>query len=131
VGERAWQVTHLGGHRFAPNVLVLPQRAHYGRVTPEALPAFLETVEAGRLAFPLLRGRTGLPRAAQAAEVFAGIDDLELASVAGDDDQAQVAFSSPSGPVLISVARDETPLWVVPSCGAEPEAVRPYYCPRT
>ena len=25
VGERAWQTTHVGGHRFAPNVLTLPQ----------------------------------------------------------------------------------------------------------
>ena len=131
VGARAWQVTHLGGHRFAPNVLVLPQRALYGRVTLEALPAFLETAEAGRLAFPFLRGRTALPRAAQAAEVFAGSDDLELASVAGDNNQALVAFSSPSGPVLISVARAATPLSVLPSCGAEPEDVRPYYCPST
>ena len=34
VGERAWQITHLGGHRFAPNVLVLPQGVLYGRVHP-------------------------------------------------------------------------------------------------
>ena len=25
VGAPAWQTTHIGGHRFAPNVLVLPQ----------------------------------------------------------------------------------------------------------
>ena len=125
-GERVWQVTHLGGHRFAPNVLVLPQRALYGRVTPDAVPAFLETAEAGRLAFPLLRGRTSLPRAAQAAEVFIGLDDLALESVSGDDNHAEVAFSAPSGPVRISVARDVTPLSVLPSCGAEPEDVRPY-----
>src|SRR6056297_44484 len=37
VAERAWQVTHLGGHRFAPNVLVLPQGGVYGRVVPEGL----------------------------------------------------------------------------------------------
>lgn len=130
-GDRVWQVTHLGGHRFAPNVLVLPQRALYGRVSPDAVPAFLETVESGRLAFPFLRGRTSLPRVAQAAEVFIGRDDLELESVAGDDRQAQVAFSSPSGSVLISVARAATPLSVLPSCGAEPEDVWPYYSPST
>ena len=34
VGERVWQTTHVGGHRFAPNVLTLPQAALYGRVQP-------------------------------------------------------------------------------------------------
>ena len=34
VGERAWQTTHVGGHRFAPNVLTLPRAALYGRVQP-------------------------------------------------------------------------------------------------
>ena len=30
--DRCWRTTHLGGHRFAPNVLVLPDNLLYGRV---------------------------------------------------------------------------------------------------
>ena len=37
-GERAGQTTHVGGHRFAPNVLALPQGALYGRVFADERP---------------------------------------------------------------------------------------------
>ncbi|MDE0055465.1 MAG: hypothetical protein OXT64_14620, partial [Gammaproteobacteria bacterium] len=69
VGERAWQTTHVGGHRFAPNVLTLPQGVLYGRVRPEDVPRFVEDVEAGRLAQDHVRGRSALPAEAQAAEM--------------------------------------------------------------
>ncbi|MGA1370354.1 MAG: sucrase ferredoxin [Pseudomonadales bacterium] len=126
LGNRAWQITHLGGHRFAPNVLVLPDRALYGRVTPDALPAFLHAIESGRRAFAHLRGRTALPRAVQAAEAFLARDDLLLDSVTADDDHTVATFRAAAGPVRVQVGREGTPLVVVPSCGAEPEEVRPY-----
>ena len=47
VGERAWQITHLGGHRFAPNVLVLPQGVLYGRVHPGKLDSREESLQLG------------------------------------------------------------------------------------
>ncbi len=47
VGERAWQITHLGGHRFAPNVLVLPQGVLYGRVHPGKLDSGEESLQPG------------------------------------------------------------------------------------
>ncbi|NJN50659.1 MAG: sucrase ferredoxin [Gammaproteobacteria bacterium] len=55
VGDRVWQTTHVGGHRFAPNVLVLPQGALYGRVTADAAPRFVAAIDRG-LAFDWLRG---------------------------------------------------------------------------
>ena len=33
--ERLWQSSHLGGHRFAPNVLVLPHGVQLGRIPLE------------------------------------------------------------------------------------------------
>jgi hypothetical protein len=127
VGERAWQVTHLGGHRFAPNVLVLPQGALYGRVTAECVPGLVAGVEAGELVFPLLRGRSRHAPMVQAAEALIGRQGLELDSVDGDDARATVRFAAADGPVEIAIARDTTPLRVLKSCGdAAASEVRPY-----
>ena len=67
--EHTWEVSHIGGDRFAANVLVLPDGLYYGRVTPEAAPGLAATHLAGRLDLDLLRGRSGLPLPAQVAEV--------------------------------------------------------------
>ncbi len=128
VGDRAWQVTHLGGHRFAPNVLVLPQGALYGRVTPHDAGRFVAEVEADRLAFSRLRGRTWYPPPAQAAEALARRSDLEFLRVEEAGDEAQrVAFRGPEGPLTLSVRRADRPLEVRKSCAdASPAPVRPY-----
>jgi hypothetical protein len=68
VAERVWQTTHVGGHRFAPNILILPQGALYGRVQSDDIDRFIACVEQNRLAAPWLRGRTRYPAEVQAAE---------------------------------------------------------------
>ena len=68
--DHTWEVSHIGGDRFAPNVLVLPEGLYYGRLAPADAPAFVETVRAGRLDLEHLRGRCTFPFALQAAEVF-------------------------------------------------------------
>lgn len=55
---RAWQCSHLGGHRFAPNVLVLPQGRLFGRVHAEKAESFYRIVEADEIATAHLRGRS-------------------------------------------------------------------------
>lgn len=37
--DATWEVSHIGGHRFAGNVLVLPSGEVYGRVPPDLAPA--------------------------------------------------------------------------------------------
>lgn len=68
--DHTWEVSHIGGDRFAPNVLVLPEGLYYGRLDPEDAPGFVETVRSGRLDLAHLRGRCAFPFALQAAEVF-------------------------------------------------------------
>ena len=60
---RVWECSHLGGDRFAANVLVLPVGLLYGRVLPFAAPEFVAAAEAGEVVGALLRGRVGLPPA--------------------------------------------------------------------
>jgi len=69
VGDDAWEVSHMGGDRFAGNVLSLPDGLYYGRVTAHDAGELVAAGEQGRLVPRLLRGRTSLPFPAQAAEV--------------------------------------------------------------
>ena len=65
-----WEVSHIGGDRFAANVLVLPYGLYYGRLLPDDVPDLVEAHRAGRLDLAHLRGRSSYPFAVQAAEVF-------------------------------------------------------------
>jgi hypothetical protein len=67
---RVWETSHVGGDRFAANVLVLPAGLLYGRVLPFAAAEFVAAAEADEVVGALLRGRVGLPSAAQAALAF-------------------------------------------------------------
>ena len=112
VGRRAWQTTHVGGHRFAPNVLALPQGALYGRVAREAADNFVAAVEAGQLCLPHLRGRSALPPQAQAAEAALGEPALEVVSCEADE----VVLRTASGCHRVAV-QPAPPMEVLASCG--------------
>jgi (2Fe-2S) ferredoxin len=62
-----WECTHLGGDRFAPNVLVLPDGTYYGALDAELAVGAIEQHLAGRLAVDHLRGLATMPPPAQAA----------------------------------------------------------------
>jgi hypothetical protein len=68
--DDTWEVSHIGGDRFAPNVLMLPHGLYYGRLTPEEAPAFVAAHREGRLSLPHLRGRSAFGFPTQAAEIF-------------------------------------------------------------
>jgi len=65
-----WEVSHIGGDRFAANVLVLPHGVYYGRLTPSDAPRFVASHLAGELDVEHLRGRSAYPFSVQAAEVY-------------------------------------------------------------
>jgi len=68
---RVWECSHVGGDRFAANVLVLPAGLLYGRMLPFAAAEFVAAAEDGEVVGALLRGRVGLPAPAQAALAYA------------------------------------------------------------
>jgi hypothetical protein len=111
---RVWQVSHLGGCRFAPSVLVLPLGLMYGRVPPSAAPALVAAAEAGEVMAPLLRGRIGHPPAAQAALAFAHerlalprCRDLSLVGTTPvEGDGVRVRLRSPRGAFDVMVQRE-------------------------
>lgn len=67
--QRTWEVTHLGGCRFAPNLLVLPDAVMHGHLDPAAARAVADAALSGRVVPGHLRGRTGASRWAGGAEV--------------------------------------------------------------
>ncbi|NUP37945.1 MAG: sucrase ferredoxin [Streptomyces sp.] len=67
--EGVWEVTHLGGHRFSPTLLVLPYGYAYGRAEAHAVKEVLHGVQEGRIAVEGCRGRSAWDRPGQAAEL--------------------------------------------------------------
>ena len=99
-GLNVWQSTHVGGHRFAPNVFVFPYGILHGRLMPEEVRSFVEGYRQGKMNLEHYRGRTCYPKPAQAAEYFLrketgelGVEDFRLiksSSIA--EDLWQVTF---------------------------------------
>ena len=93
--ERTWECTHIGGDRFAANVVVLPYGLYYGGVTPATAADLVAATERGEVVPDLLRGRSSSPVAVQTAEHHAravrpevgpGVDALvPLDRSVGDD----------------------------------------------
>ncbi|MCR6033170.1 sucrase ferredoxin [Nocardioides sp. zg-579] len=67
--EETWEVSHIGGDRYAGNLLLLPDGLYYGRLDPDAAIAVAAATARGHVELDHLRGRTAYPMAVQAAEV--------------------------------------------------------------
>jgi len=88
VRECVWQSTHVGGDRFAGNLVCLPEGVYFGRVTPAGAGTVVDEYRAGRIELGHYRGRAAYGFAAQAAEIrireetgLRGLDDLALAGL--------------------------------------------------
>lgn len=66
-----WECSHLGGDRFAANMVLLPHGLCFGRVDPGSGFEILDAYHRGELLPGHLRGRSSYPRYVQAADVFA------------------------------------------------------------
>ncbi|MBA2444577.1 MAG: sucrase ferredoxin, partial [Nocardioidaceae bacterium] len=66
----SWEVSHIGGDRFAGNVLVLPDGLYYGHVSPADASELATQHRRGHVSLDHLRGRSGFGFAIQAAEIY-------------------------------------------------------------
>jgi hypothetical protein len=66
--EETWEASHIGGDRFAANLLVLPHGLYFGRLDPASARGVARLLAAGELDLEHLRGRSGLAMPLQAAE---------------------------------------------------------------
>jgi len=96
-----WQVSHIGGDRFAGNLVCLPEGLYYGRVDRETAGPVLDEHLARRILIPSYRGRSIYTFAVQAAERvvrertgLVGIDDLTLRGVVRRNASTRVTFAA-------------------------------------
>ncbi|GCD34337.1 sucrase ferredoxin [Streptomyces chrestomyceticus JCM 4735] len=68
-GAEAWEVTHIGGHRFSPTLFVLPYGYAYGRASAPLVKEAVASARDGRILLDHCRGRSAWERPAQAADL--------------------------------------------------------------
>ncbi|MFE0137594.1 sucrase ferredoxin [Streptomyces sp. NPDC059037] len=130
-GEQGvWEVTHLGGHRFSPTLLVLPHGYAYGRSETHSVKEILEAVRTGRVVTEGCRGSSAWDRPGQAAELAVrtstGEDAVGALSVARTDGSAprwEVTVAHTDGRRWrVTVAQGASLPPRPESCGAAPAA---------
>lgn len=100
-----WQSSHVGGDRFAGNVVALPHGTFHGRVGPGDVPGLLKAMARGHVDLDRYRGRSAYSFAVQAAERalresegLLGLDDLVLlGSEHRDEERWRVRFRTRDG----------------------------------
>ena len=65
--EQTWECSHVGGCRFAPNVVILPDGVYYGDLDPTSAGPVVRDHLAGVVRADYLRGFSGYPPPVQAA----------------------------------------------------------------
>ena len=132
-GEETWESTHIGGDRFAGNLLAFPHGLYFGRVRPAEAAGVAGAYLDGQLALEHLRGRSCYPMAVQAAEIglreregLEGIDDVELEGAARDGDLVTATFSTPAERVTVTLFVEATAPHFL-TCRSRREEAAPAY----
>jgi hypothetical protein len=132
--DRVWQSSHVGGDRFAGNVVVLPHGLYYGRVGPGDVDELLAANTAGSIVLDRFRGRSSYAFPVQAAEQairesagLVGIGDLAfLGSRRVGDGVTRTRFEAPGSTVHevdVVGTLDDEPAYL--TCGSdEPRRAR-------
>jgi len=99
---RTWEVSHIGGDRFAANLVCFPHGLYFGRVSPEHVVDVAAAYRNGTIELAHYRGRSCWPFAVQAAECWlrekaaiVGVDELALIGRARRGDVVTARFAGP------------------------------------
>jgi hypothetical protein len=110
--EQTWESTHIGGDRFAGNVIAFPHGFYFGRVEPAPGVAIAAGYLVGRIDLEHLRGRSCRPIDVQAAEHLlraahdlTGVDDVAVDDVVRMDADTFATFRTPLGRYRVAVRR--------------------------
>jgi hypothetical protein len=128
-GENVWQTTHVGGHRFAANVVTLPHGVFYGYTAPEDVPLIVDAQRAGTVHLPRFRGRSCYEDHVQAAETFlrqrTGFQELyrfkliEITELTPEEWTFHFLDLRTEQTYCVQVRRESAPFEVLKSCGEE------------
>ncbi len=103
--DATWESTHVGGDRFAANLVAFPHGLYFGHVSPGEAPEIVRAYADGRIAaLHRYRGRSSDPFHVQAAEAtlrarlgLDRIDDVRRKDARRSGNRAVVTFATPSG----------------------------------
>jgi hypothetical protein len=105
-----WEASHVGGDRFAANIVCLPDGVYYGRVDPDRAPGLVADHRAGKLDLDCYRGRSCHAPVVQAAEWFARtelgerrIDALGVLGAEHRPDDTYAVLVQPRGAATLEV----------------------------
>jgi hypothetical protein len=120
-----WETTHLGGHRFAPTLLTLPDGVNYGRLAPHEVPQLLTHLKNDTLWLEKLRGRVCYAPVVQVAEQFLRQETAEFHMKAYQhtatqplaEDAWEVQFQARNGQQHTITVEAAEPLTTYPSSG--------------
>jgi hypothetical protein len=110
--DAVWECSHIGGDRFAGNLLVLPRGLYYGHLDPDAALAVADATADDRVSLEHLRGRSDLSMPVQAAEVHVrrrlglrGLDDVRPVGARSDGDVTDVTLEAGDRTIRAQVRR--------------------------
>ena len=130
-----WEASHVGGDRFAGNLVAFPHGVYFGRVEPFDGPAIARAYLEGRLDLGHYRGRSCRSMRVQAAEHFLRgdqgldrIEDVELEDAAPSADTSFSArFRTIAGRFEVRLVREPAAEGVRLTCHAEHDEHPPTY----
>ena len=115
--DQTWESTHIGGDRFAGNMIAFPHGFYLGRVEPASGVAIAAGIprrpdRPGAPPRPLLSShrRAGGEHLLREAHDLTGVDDVAVDDVARTDADTVATFRTPLGRYRIAVRRTLGPL---------------------
>ncbi|MGO1948889.1 MAG: sucrase ferredoxin [Mycobacteriaceae bacterium] len=129
-GLDVWEITHIGGDRFAAAMVAFPHGYFFGRLNPgTAVDAALAYTD-GRLQPGNLRGLSGIPNSAQVADIavreargLTGVDDVEVTVVDEREVVSTVTLSVRGVPCTVDLVRGDYPEMVVNGCAPDSQPI--------
>ncbi|MEU0491332.1 sucrase ferredoxin [Nocardiopsis sp. NPDC006139] len=122
-----WETTHVGGDRFAANLVALPQGAYFGRLDPVSAVHTVTSLEKGLLVPDNFRGRCSDSSAVQAAEAAlrmrlgtVGTDEITHLGEEEAPGGVRVTLGHDRGLYTVAVAREEGAACPATCSAAEP-----------
>ena len=113
--DATWESSHVGGDRFAGNLVAFPHGLYLGRVRPDEAAQVARAYGDGRISLPHLRGRSCYPMPVQAAEHalrtregFDRVDDVGLERTERRRGVSTSTFRTPMGRFSVAVAIGES-----------------------
>jgi (2Fe-2S) ferredoxin len=132
--SQVWECSHVGGDRFAGNLVCLPEGLFYGHLDAASALAVVDAHEQGHVLLERWRGRSSLPFAAQAAEALVRqelgierVDGIRVTHVERDGPRHVVRLARRDGGRLVAVVTVDRTAEARPLTCAGAPAVAPTY----